>query len=72
MPPSHGVPAFASGFLDLSNKQKITICNWAGGVWEGGSQSTGDGDSGLSGERAGERGTIWGKDGSLRLQTGQC
>ena len=52
------VPAFASGFLVLSNKQKITICNWAGRVWEGGSQSTGDGNTGLSGERAGERGVL--------------
>lgn len=34
MPPPHSFPTFASGFLFLSNKQKITICNWAGGVWE--------------------------------------
>lgn len=34
--PTYNFFTFASGFLFLSNKQKITICNWAGGVWEGG------------------------------------
>ena len=56
----------------MSNKQKTTICNWAGGAWEGGSQSAGHSDGGPSGERPGERGTIWKKDGIPRLGTGQC
>lgn len=34
--PTYNFSTFASGFLFLSNKQKITICNWAGRVWEGG------------------------------------
>ena len=34
MPPPHSFPTFASGFLFLCNKQKITICKRAGGVWE--------------------------------------
>lgn len=53
--PALSLPIFASGFLFLSNKQKITIWNWAGGVWEGGLQSTGDSDGGLPGVRTGER-----------------
>lgn len=51
---TRNLPIFASGFLFLSNKQKITICNWAGGVREGELQSIGDGDAGLAGELAGE------------------
>lgn len=52
---THSLSTFASGFLFLNNKLEITICNWAGGVWEG--------EGGLSGERAGERGTIGGGGG---------
>jgi hypothetical protein len=29
--PTHNLPTFASGFLFLSNKQKIITCNWASG-----------------------------------------
>lgn len=61
----------ASGFLFLSNKKKITICNWAGGVWEGGSLSTGDDDGGLSGERLGKERQLGAEEG-LRLGSGQC
>lgn len=38
---THSLSTFASGFLFLSNKLEITICNWAGGVWEGAALSFG-------------------------------
>lgn len=69
LPNPQSLSTSASGFLFLTNKQKITICNWAGGVWEGGPLSVGDGDGGLWKEGWGKGSNLEKKKTGLRAQS---